>query len=92
MSMPALLRSIGFDTDGGMVSVGAGTRVLSSPEAQKWLAWRATGQLQQGDPFRQSWVDAGISEDEIEETLDAVGKWAETEDGWLAVLECEMLA
>jgi ubiquinone/menaquinone biosynthesis C-methylase UbiE len=91
-SMPALFRSVGFDADGGKVRVGAGTTVYSGPETRKWLAWRAAGQLQQGDPFRQSWLDAGITEDEIQQTLLAVGKWAEMEDAWFAALQCEMLA
>jgi hypothetical protein len=67
-------------------------RFFSGPEVRKWLAWRAAGQLQQGDPFRQSWLDAGITEDEIQQTLLAVGKWAETEDAWYGALHCEMLA
>ena len=91
-SMPALFRSVGFDSDGGKVRVGAGTMVYSGPEARKWLARRAAGQMQQGDPFRQSWLDAGITEDEIQQMLDAVEKWAETEDAWFAALQCEMLA
>ena len=90
--MPVLFRSSGFDVDGGKVRVGAGTTVYSGPETRKWLAWRAAGQLQQGDPFRQSWLDAGITEDEIQQTLLAVGKWAEMEDAWYAALQCEMLA
>ncbi|KAF2246937.1 S-adenosyl-L-methionine-dependent methyltransferase [Trematosphaeria pertusa] len=90
--MPALFRRAGFDADGGKVRVGAGTMVYSGPETRKWLAWRAAGQLQPGDPFRQSWLDAGITEDEIEQTLVAVRKWAETEDAWFAALQCEMLA
>ena len=90
--MPALFRSVGFDANGGKVRVGAGTTVYSGPEARKWLAWRAAGQLQQGDPFRQSWLDAGITEDEIQQTLLALGKWAEMEDAWYAALQCEMLA
>ena len=80
--MPALLRSAGFDTDGGKVQVGAGTKVFSGPETRKWLAWRAEGQLREGDPFRQSWLDASITEDEIQETLRAVRKWAEMEDAF----------
>ena len=90
--MPALFRSAGFDADGGKVRVGAGTTVYSGPETRKWLARRAAGQLQQGDPFRQSWLDAGITEDEIQQTLLAVGKRAEMEDAWYAALQCEMLA
>ncbi|EED14234.1 arsenite methyltransferase, putative [Talaromyces stipitatus ATCC 10500] len=90
--MPALLRSAGFDADGGKVVVGAGTTVYSGPETRKCLAWRAKGHLQQGDEFRQSWLDAGITDETIQETLAAVEKWANTEDAWYAALQCEMLA
>ncbi|KKO99883.1 methyltransferase-UbiE family protein [Trichoderma harzianum] len=90
--MPALLRKAGFDVDGGKVHVGAGTSVFSDAEARKRLAWRADGQLQPGDPFYQSWLDAGISEDEIQQTLRAVRRWADTEDAWLVLLQCEILA
>ena len=90
--MPALFRRAAFDADGGKVVVGAGTKVFSGPEARKWLAWRAKGQLQQGDPFRKSWLDVGVSEKEIEQALGAVEVWAGTEDAWYAALQCEMLA
>ena len=90
--MPALFRSAGFDADGGKVQVGAGTSVFAGPEVRQWLGWRATGQLQPGDPFYQSWLDAGITEEEIQQTLVAVKEWIETEDAWLAMLQCEMLA
>jgi ubiquinone/menaquinone biosynthesis C-methylase UbiE len=91
-SMPALFRAAGFDADGAKVQVGAGTKVFSGRETRKWLAWRTSGQLQQGDPFHQSWLDAGITEDEIQQTLLAVEKWAEMEDAWFVALQCEMLA
>ncbi len=90
--MPALLRAAGFDTDAGKVRVGAGTRVFAGAETRKWLAWRGTGQLQEGDPFRQSWLDAGITEADIQETLLAWQKWADMDDAWYVALECEMLA
>ncbi|KAI1619294.1 S-adenosyl-L-methionine-dependent methyltransferase [Exophiala viscosa] len=90
--MPALYRSIGLEGDGGKVQVGAGTRVFSGPEARIWLAWRGIGQLQPGDTFHQSWLDAGITEDEIQQTVSAVKRWAETEDAWYASLQCEILA
>jgi ubiquinone/menaquinone biosynthesis C-methylase UbiE len=90
--MPALFRSAGFDADGGKVQVGAGTLVYYGREALKWLAWRGAGQLREGDEMRQNWLDAGITEEEIQETLVAVEKWAETEDAWFAALECQMLA
>jgi hypothetical protein len=90
--LPALFREAGFDADGGKVHVGAGTTVFTGPEKRKWLAWRATGQLTQGDAFRQSWLDAGITEGEIQETLAAIKEWTDTQDAWFASLQCEMLA
>jgi ubiquinone/menaquinone biosynthesis C-methylase UbiE len=91
-SMPGLLRSAGFDVDGGKVRIGAGTTIFSGAETRKWLAWRASGQLAEGDAFRQNWLDAGITEDEINQTVAAVTKWAETEDAWFMSLQFEMLA
>ncbi|RWA14075.1 hypothetical protein EKO27_g1039 [Xylaria grammica] len=91
-SIPAFYRSAGYDADGGKVQLGAGTMVVSGAEARKWLAWRASGQLKPDDPFHQSWLKAGISKEEIQETVDAINKWAETEDAWFAALQCEMLA
>lgn len=44
------------------------------------------------DTLRQSRLDAGIGEEEIEETLAAVQRWVETEDAWFVSLQCEMLA
>ncbi|KAH8678544.1 S-adenosyl-L-methionine-dependent methyltransferase [Xylariales sp. PMI_506] len=90
-SMPALFRRAGFDADGGKVLTGAGTTVFCGLETRQWLAWRTTGQLQEGDQFRQSWLDAGITEDEIQQTLSAVKEWAKTTDAWFASLQCEML-
>ncbi|KAI1420895.1 S-adenosyl-L-methionine-dependent methyltransferase [Xylaria sp. FL1777] len=91
-SLPAYYRSAGFDADGGKVQIGAGTMLVSGPEARKWVAWRITGQLQPEDPFYQSWLDAGISKAEIEATIHAVNKWAETQDAWFAGLQSEILA
>ena len=90
--MPSLYRRAGFDTDGGKVRVGTGSAVQSTRQARERLAWRARGQLKPGDVFYQSWLDAGITEEEIQETLAAVDKWVETEDAWFASLQCDMLA
>ncbi|KAI1330230.1 S-adenosyl-L-methionine-dependent methyltransferase [Xylariaceae sp. FL0255] len=90
-SLPAIYRSAGFDVEGGKVQVSAGTMVVADKETRMFFARRTAGQLSHGDPFYQSWLDAGISEDEIRETVDAVKKWAETEDAWFAGLQCEIL-
>jgi ubiquinone/menaquinone biosynthesis C-methylase UbiE len=90
-SMPALYRRAGFDVDNGKVVVGAGSKVVIGPESRKRYAWRTTGQLKKGDPFHQNWLDAGISEAEIAETVLAAQKWAETEDAWYVGVMCDML-
>lgn len=90
--MPALFRGAGFDVDGGKVRVGAGTKVFSGRETREWLAWRTRGQLTPEDAFYQSWIDAGIGEEEIRKTVAAVEKWAETDDAWGVMMQCDMLA
>uniref|UniRef100_P9WEH7 Probable methyltransferase ltbC n=1 Tax=Aspergillus luteorubrus TaxID=2715282 RepID=LTBC_ASPLT len=90
--MPALFRRAGFDADGGKVHISTGSTVFSGATTRQWLANRAESQLQPGDPLRRSWLEAGITEDEIHETLLASKKWAETEDAWYAALHCDMLA
>ncbi|KAJ5764851.1 hypothetical protein N7520_004410 [Penicillium odoratum] len=90
--MPALFRRAGFDADGGKVVIGTGSTVFSGADTRQWLAKRAESQLQPGDPLHRSWREAGITEDEIQETLLASKKWAETEDAWFAALQCNMLA
>ncbi|KAJ9620089.1 hypothetical protein H2204_012399 [Knufia peltigerae] len=91
-SLPALFRRAGFDADGGKVRIETGSTTFSGAETRQWLAKRAQSQLQPGDPLRQSWLDAGITDEEIQETLRASTQWAETEDAWFAALQCEMLA
>ncbi|KAF2674677.1 S-adenosyl-L-methionine-dependent methyltransferase [Microthyrium microscopicum] len=90
--MPALLRSVGYDVDGGKVEIGAGARVFAGKQTRQFLAWRVTGQLKEGDPVRQSWLDAGISEEEIGQAMRAAEQWAATEDAWYASLQSEILA
>lgn len=89
--MLALLRKSGFDVD-GKVQVSGAASMLTGKEARVWLANRGAGQLKEGEPFYQSWLDAGISAGEIEETLKAVKQWAETEDAWFAAMQVQNLA
>ncbi|KAK4503293.1 hypothetical protein PRZ48_006721 [Zasmidium cellare] len=89
--MPALLRRSGFNVD-EKVQVSGAASMLTGKEARMWIANRGAGQLKKGEPFHQSWLDAGISEDEIEETLKAINKWAETEDAWFSSTQVQILA
>lgn len=90
-NMPALFRKAGFDTGNGGIHVSAGTTVYSTPEARKWLARRGTSQLQPGDAFYQSWLDADITDEEIEQTLKAVADWADHDDAWFVAVHCDVL-
>ncbi|KAK5045541.1 hypothetical protein LTR84_009159 [Exophiala bonariae] len=90
-SMPGLFRKAGFDLEIGGIHVSAGTTVYSTPEARKWLALRGTSQLQPGDAFHQSWLDADITNEEIEQTLKAVAEWAEHDGAWFVALHCDVL-
>jgi SAM-dependent methyltransferase len=91
--LPALMRQAGFGRDGvGKVQIGAGVRAVQGDESRKFLAWRAKGQLSEGDPFRQAWLNVGITEEEIQQTINAVEAWAATDDAWMLMLQCEMLA
>lgn len=90
--MPGLFRRAGFDADGGRVRIGTGSTLFSGADTRQWVAKRAESQLQPGDPLYRSWLAAGITGEEIQETLHASRKWAEMEDAWFAALQCEMLA
>lgn len=90
--MHALFRQSGFDVDGGKVKVGGAANMMTGREARSWIAKFGAGKLLKGEPSYQAWLDVGIAEEEIEETLEAVKKWEETEDAWLASMQVEMLA
>lgn len=100
--MPALFRSVGFGRRDGRISgggprsnklvVGAGTTVHSGPETRKWFAESLMGRLQPGDAFRESWSSVGITDEELAQTCEALGRWAEDEGGWYVAVQAEILA
>jgi hypothetical protein len=45
-----------------------------------------------GEPFRESWIKAGVSEDEIKDCIRACESWADTEDAWATTVQSEILA
>ncbi|KAL2844521.1 S-adenosyl-L-methionine-dependent methyltransferase [Aspergillus pseudoustus] len=90
--LPALFRQAGFDVDSDKVRIGTGSSVFTGAETRQFLAKRAESQLQPGDALYRSWREAGITDDEIQQALQASRKWAETEDAWYAALQCHMLA
>lgn len=89
--VPAIFRAAGFDADAGKVHIGAGARVFAGRETRERLRWRVKGQLAPGGQFHQNWLNAGITQDEIDETLRAVDEFSEMDDAWMASLEAETL-
>ncbi|CDH10406.1 uncharacterized protein ZBAI_02191 [Zygosaccharomyces bailii ISA1307] len=73
-AMPALFRRAGFDADGGKVLVCVGSTAFSGASTRQWLVNRAESQLEARDPLYRSWLEAGVTEDEIHETLLATKK------------------
>ncbi|KAK7968924.1 ubiE/COQ5 methyltransferase [Apiospora saccharicola] len=96
--MPALFRSVGFGCGGSRISggnskllVGAGTTVHSGPETRQWLAKSLVDRLHPGDPFRESWRNVGITDEEVVQTHGALGRWAEDEGAWYVAVQAEIL-
>ncbi|KAF8909275.1 S-adenosyl-L-methionine-dependent methyltransferase [Gymnopilus junonius] len=91
-TMVALYRQVGFDVDGGKVKVGSGTSCHADAESRHWWADGLSGRLQKGDPFRASWIEAGIEEKTIDECVARLKEWAETQDAWYGMLQSEIVA
>lgn len=85
--MFALVQKAGFQD----VKVSAGTTVWSGKEQLGKLAWRAKGQLTEGDEVYRSWREAGVSESEIKETVEKVGEWSVVEGAWFVAVHCDVL-
>ena len=73
--------------------VGCGTNVVAGNlEERRTFAGHYTGRLKDGEPFKESWVKVGTSEEEITACKEAWEKWAETEDAWHCTIQSEILA
>jgi ubiquinone/menaquinone biosynthesis C-methylase UbiE len=51
-----------------------------------------TPRLVEGEPFRKSWEDAGVSVKEIQECVDLWEAWVATEDAIVTTVQCNYLA
>ncbi|KAK8140141.1 S-adenosyl-L-methionine-dependent methyltransferase [Apiospora sp. TS-2023a] len=95
--MPALFRPVGFGREsrisGGSskLLVGAGTTVHSGPETRQWFAKSLMDRLRPGDPFRESWSNVGITDEEVAQTYGALGRWAQDEGAWYVAVQAEIL-
>lgn len=85
--MPAWYRRAGFRE----VQLSCDAKPVFGFEAKNWLAGRVIATLQRGEKFRQSWIEVGVTEEEIEESLKAVKLWADTEDAWAVMTQCNVL-
>ncbi|KAJ9137634.1 Methyltransferase [Coniochaeta hoffmannii] len=99
--LPALARKAGFDVDadgtgpevaGRKMKIGLGTTVNFGKEARARFANGFLGRLDEGDQYRKSWLEAGITESEIEESRAALTEWKATEDAWYLGVHSEILA
>lgn len=91
--MPEHFRASGWDVDDPQKTVfGGDATVVAGREKRLW--WRDTigGRLAKGEPFRQSWLEMGASDEEIDEHKAWIDKWAEDDNGWYAMLQSEVLA
>lgn len=90
--MPKLFRKAGFDIDSGKVRVGGSPTVLYRAEDRQWMARRIVGMLQEGATYRQNWLSAGLTVENVTEASQAVQLWGQTRDAWQMSMQCEMLA
>lgn len=89
--MPALFREVGFDAAAGKVKIGAGTTVHAGKETRDWYVATNLEKLKPGNPFRESWHRVDITDEEIEEVREALGKWGKDDDAWYVALHAEIL-
>ncbi|ROV89700.1 hypothetical protein VMCG_10348 [Cytospora schulzeri] len=96
MHMQEYLRAAGWDLDrdiaDGKVIVGGGTTVVAGRVKVKWWQETMGGRFKKGDPFRESWLRYGFTDEECDETKTLLDKWADNEDAWYGVLQSEVLA
>ncbi|KAI6367752.1 hypothetical protein MCOR25_004828 [Pyricularia grisea] len=85
--MPALYRKVGFEK----IKVGAGTRVHATEEERRWLVGTFGGRLAPGETVRKSWIEAGISEEEVDNTRRVLETWENTEDAWYIGIQADIL-
>ena len=87
-AMPRLMRMSGFTK----IIPGAEHRLLHGKENRQFFVWRSKGQLSPGDAFYESWLKAGITQEEIEEVLLAIESWADDQDAFYVAIQGQMMA
>ncbi|KAM7189118.1 methyltransferase [Rhypophila sp. PSN 637] len=87
--MPCLFLQVGFNVD--KVRIGAGTTAYTHEKARKWFAEASKGRLEQGETFRQSWLEVGITDQEIEDTKVALDIWVALDGAWYVAVQAQIL-
>ncbi|KAL1862580.1 hypothetical protein Daus18300_008540 [Diaporthe australafricana] len=96
LHMQEYLRAAGWDLDSGIASdkviIGGGSTIVTGKDKVKWWKDVIGGRLEQGEPFRESWLKHGFTGDECDETKALIERWAQSEDAWYGALQTEVLA
>jgi ubiquinone/menaquinone biosynthesis C-methylase UbiE len=90
MVIPGLLRRAGFEE--GNVKVGGSVRVLATEKERRWLVGSMVGRLEEGGTLHKNWLEVGYTDVDVEEAVDALERWAGTEDAWYLSSQVEVLA
>jgi len=89
----AWLREAGFDVeDEAKVKIGSGSEVAASRAKCQWRYDTFAPRLAEGEAFRESWLKAGLTDEECDETLVWLKKWVESDDAFYGILQTETLA
>lgn len=90
--MPSLHRRAGFEMEEGKFRISGSVSTVYSKEDREWLGKRMIDMLKPNFTLRDSWLKAGLTEHEIEESIAAMRRWADTENAWYMTTHCETLA
>jgi SAM-dependent methyltransferase len=89
----AWLREAGFEVENeAKVKIAGGSEVFASREKCQWRCDTLVSRLANGEPFRDSWLKVGITEEECDETVEWLKKWAASDDAFYGMLQTETLA
>jgi ubiquinone/menaquinone biosynthesis C-methylase UbiE len=90
--MRGWLREAGFDVENPeKAKLGGGSTVYASREKCQWWASAFTGRLANGEKFRESWLKAGISEEECDRCIEVLQRWGRSDDAYYGILQSESL-
>jgi SAM-dependent methyltransferase len=91
--MRAWLRDAQFDVENeAKVKIGGGSDVYSNRAQCQWRCDSLVARLTKGEKFRESWLKAGIPDEECDEAVELLKKWAASDDAFYGILQTEVLA